>query len=785
MEDIDVRVVIRKLLRKWYWFALSIGITLSLAILYLWVTEETYDVATTIQLKDQSLGDKGTSEEKFLSGFELLDSDSELEDEIGILTSYSTIQQSLENLGFEVSYHAYPTALDWIATTVCDEIYPAPFRVQLDSTDRQLLYTPIHISFPDVQHYHVTLQTDENPLWVLNGATQQVESWDEEIGLDTTLQINQSLQLPYLSLSPRIANPSQLLEEGEDTGYFITIQSHGDLTDYYQKALRIETISENSNIVKLSLTSPVPQKEKAFLSRLAEVYINNDLAKKNRLGERTIEFIDYQLATVADSLRSTEGNLESFRTQNQVIDVGVTSQNLTEQMFTLEEKQAQLSVQNEYYKYMAEYLASNSDITDVVAPSSVGIQDELLNSLLIQLSSLNDEKISKDYSSNPNNPVLKVLERKIQNTKQALIDNIDNLISSNNMALRENNRRVANIEQTMSRLPQNERNLTDIERRFAFNDNIYNYLLQKRAEAGIAIASNVPNKSVIDAPRQTDKKPVSPNKLFIILLATMIGFIAPAGFIFISDFFKVKVETDDQLAQWTSISVIERIAQVKEKEKRQAYIGESYLAHAFRYVRHHVEFMRLSQEVQVIGVTSAKSGEGKTFIAEHLAESFARSGRKTLLIDADLHHPTLAKQMKARNAPGLSDILRQGEAKAIQQTMVENLDIIGPGTEQFNPSDLLAGQSFTSLLASLKEQYELIVLDTPPLGTIADYLLINKNIDYTLWVVRHEYSQKDDIQRLDKLIRQNQIKAGIVYNGTQAADMYTGYYKKTFKQRKV
>nr|WKN40079.1 polysaccharide biosynthesis tyrosine autokinase [Tunicatimonas sp. TK19036] len=785
MEDIDVRVVIRKLLRKWYWFALSLGITLSLAFLYLWVTEETYNVATTIQLKDQSLSDKGTGEEKFLSGFELLDSDSELEDEIGILTSYSTIRQSLQDLGFEVSYFSYPSALNWVAQTVGKEVYPAPFRIQLDSAYRQLLYTPIHISFPDVQHYRVQLASDDTPFWLTNNTIDQADTWEEEIDLDTTLSINEPLQLPYLSFSPRIANPSQLLEEGEDIGYFITIQSLNDLTDSYQKELQIETISENSNITRLSLASPVPQKEKAFLSQLAEVYINNDLAKKNRLGERTIEFIDFQLNNVADSLRSTEGNLEDFRAENQVIDVGVTSQNLTTQLFTLEEKQAELSVQNEYYKYMAEYLASNENVTDVVAPSSVGIQDELLNSLLIQLSNLNEEKISKDYSSNPNNPVLKVLERKIQNTKQALIDNIDNLISSNNIGLRENNRRIANIKQTMNRLPQNERNLTDIERRFAFNDNIYNYLLQKRAEAGIAIASNVPNKSVIDAPRQTSNEPVSPNKLFIILLAFMAGCIMPAGLIFINDFFQVKVESDDQLAHWTNVPVIERVAQVKEKEKRQAYIGESYIAHAFRYIRHHVEFMRLSQEVQVIGVTSAKSGEGKTFIAKHLAESFAQAGRKTLLIDADLHHPTLAGLMNVRNSPGLGDALRQGKEVVIQHTGIEQLDVIGSGAEQFNPSDLLGSSSFTSLLSRLKQQYELIVLDTPPLGTIADYLLISKSIDYTLWVVRHEYSQKNDIQRLDKLTRQNQIKAGIIYNGTQTADIYSGYYKKTFKQRKV
>ncbi len=784
MEDIDVRIIIRKLLRKWYWFALSLVITLGLAALYLYIAEKEYSIAATIQLKDQNLGDKGTAQEKFLSGFELLESDAELEDEIGILTSYSTIRQSLETLGFETSYYSYPTALSWVSTMVSNEMYPSPFRVELDSAGTQLLYTPIYISFPDEQHYRITLETEEDPIWVQDGATQHVVPWYEELALDTTLQIDQPLQLSYLSIFPEIVNPVQMIDK--DVSYYVTIRSLSDVTDYYQKQLGVETISENSNIARLSLNSSVPRKEMDFLSRLMEVYINNDLSKRNQLGKNTIEFIDYQLASVADSLQDTEGSLEAFRARNQVIDVGVTSQNLTEQLFSLEEKQAELSVQNEYYKYMAQYLASNNSIADVVAPSSVGIQDELLNSLLIQLANLNEEKIAKDFSSNPNNPVLRIVERKIQNTKQALIDNIDNLISSNNIALRENKRRVANIRATMSKLPQNERNLTDIERRFTFNDNIYNYLLQKRAEAGIAIASNIPNKTVIDNPRQIRKQPDSPNTLFILLFAILLGLIAPAGFIFINDFFRLKVESEDQLAQWTNIPVVERIAQVKEKERRRPYMGEGYLAHAFRYIRHHVEVMRLSHETQVIGVTSAKSGEGKTFVAKNLAESFAQAGRKVLLIDADLHQSTLSKLASLRQITGLSDMLQQRDEVIIQKTAIRELHIIGAGSNHPNPSDLFAGNTFRATMTELKQQYEFIILDAPPVGTIADYLLMSTTIDYTLWVIRHEHSQRDDIQRLNKLFHQNRLDVGIVYNGAQRTDVYTGYYnKKSFKQRNV
>ena len=772
MEEIDLRVIYRKLRRKWYWFALSLCISLALAILYLIATEQTYQIEASVQLKDQSLSSKGTAQEKFISGFELLESGGELEDEIGILTSYSTIHESLEQLDFDVRYFEYDETLKFLGDRFASQVYPPPFSVYLDTGEWQLLGTPIYLSFPDTDHYRVTLEADDLPLNVYQRGSERIEVWPTEVTLDTTLNVNDTLRLPYLSMSVA----GGYVEQGK--GYYISLRSLHDVTDYYREKLQVETISENSNIASLRLISAVPEKDKMFLQALASVYIENDLEKKNQLGRKTMEFIDYQLASVADSLQQTEGSLQNFRSQNKVINVEATSQKLNDQLFALEEKQAQLSVQNEYYKYMARYLASNDDVTDVVAPSSIGIEDELFNSLLLQLADLNEEKISKDYASNPNNPVVRIIERKINNTKQALIDNTDNLINSNAIALRENNRRIAAIQRQMNRLPQNERNLTDIERRFTFNDNIYNYLLQKRAEAGIAVASNVADKSIVDPARLASKDPIGPNKPLVLVVALLGGLAVPLGLILASMFFSQEVESDEQLRSWTDIPVIERVARVSEKEKKQAYVSEGYIAHSFRYIRHHVDFLRLSQEVQVVGVTSAKSGEGKTFIARHLAESFARAGRKTILVDIDLHRPTLHTLMNVPLRPGLSDMLLHDEKKIVQSTKVPGLDIISAGSTQLNPSDLLTLPSLATIFAKLKEKYEMVILDTPPLGVIADYLMLSKHVDYTLMILQHEFSQKEEIIRLDKLVKQHQFKCGIIYNQAMVSEDSKGYYKK-------
>jgi capsular exopolysaccharide synthesis family protein len=778
MEDTDVRLVIRKLLDKWYWFALSLFITLGFAVVYLKVTDKYYFVEASIQLKDQSLGDKGTAQGKFISGFELLETDSELEDEIGVLTSYSVIRQSLEYGGFEVQYFQYPGHLGAAGKFLAQELYPGPFQISFDTAGWQLLYTPIYLTFINDKQYRLQIATEdpleEGPLSLYNFASHRIIPRKTGVKVDTVLHTDQSFQSPYLRFKLEKLD-AEALEKG--ASFYFTIHSLDDITDSYRGKLNTAPIAEESNIVNLSLTTTVPQKDIAFLDALSKVYIQNELLKKNKLGEKTIGFIDVQLQEVAGELNKAETKLESFRAKSNIIDVEVTSQNLNEQLFALEEKQAQLKVQNKFYSDMAGYLKRNKDVGNIVAPSSVGIQDASLNNLLIQLSTLNERKIAIDFNSSKNNPVLQVVEQKIQSTKKALLENINNLVVSNTIALQENSRRVNEIKQTIKRLPENERNLVNINRGFNFNDNIYNYLLQKRAEVGIALASNLPDKTVVDAPRQIGKGPVGPNKMLIFLIAFLAGFITPAALIFLRDFFQTKLENEEQLKYLTDIPVLERIAQIREKGKGNLYIDQSYLANTFRYIRRHINILQLSREVKAVGITSATSGEGKTFCALYLAQSFARAGHKTLLVDADLHQPDLDRHFKVVTQPGLSDYLKAGEEDIIQDTDFDNLDMVASGSPSTNPSDLLNKRNLDSLLSKWRRKYDIVIFDTPPVGLITDYFAFSDHIDYTLVVVRHEFTDIEHLKRLNKIIKENFLQTGIIYNGAKKLNYVKGYFQ--------
>ncbi|MGV3502909.1 MAG: GumC family protein [Adhaeribacter sp.] len=757
-------------------------ISLSLAGAYLKITDKHYLVETTIQLKDQSLGDKGTAQGKFISGFELLETDSELGDEIGVLTSYSTIRQSLANGGFEISCFQFPAGLGAAGKLLAKEVYPAPFELSFDTAGWHLMYTPIYITLLNDKQYRLQIAaaapSDGNTLSLYSFVSQKTIPRKTAVQVDTTLNLNQAFNTSFLRF-----RLNRLPAEGWEPGaaFYFTIVSLDDITESYRSRLNTAQISEGANIVSLGLSTAVPQKDIAFLNALNQVYIQNELQKKNRLGEKTIGFIDVQLQEVAAALQTAETKLESFRARSNIIDVEVTSQNLSGQLFALEEKQAQLRVQNKYYSDIYEYIRRNKDVTDILAPSSAGIQDASLNNLLMQLSALNEKKIAIDYSSSKLNPVLDVIERKIAAIKRTLLENISNLLAANKIALQENSRRVEEIKQHFKRLPGNERDLVKINRGFNFNDNIYNYLLQKRAEVGIALASNLPDKSVVDAPRQIGKGPVRPNQVFVFLLAFLAGLVLPAGFIFIRDFFHTKLENEEQLKYLTDIPLLERVAQVKKKEKGMLQDGRPYLANTFRYIRRHIDILQLSREVKAVGVTSAKSGEGKTFCAVNLAQSFARAGQKTLLVDADLHQPNPEQHFKVAPRPGLSDYLRNGEEQIVQQTGIDNLDFVASGTPSVNPSDLLHQGYLDKMLTNWRKDYDMIIFDTPPVGLVTDYFAFSSHIDFTLVVVRHEFSDLENLKRINKIIRENFVHAGLIYNGAEKMDYAEGYFQGNYK----
>ncbi|MBC7919457.1 MAG: AAA family ATPase [Ferruginibacter sp.] len=778
MEEVDVRTVLARLLKKWPIFLLSLALTFGISFLYLKSTEEKYRVQSSIQLKDESLSEEQTAQQNFTTGIRVVGADAELEDELGILSSYSTIRQAVQKQNNFTSLYRYNNNLGKTGRYFAREIYQEDLLIELDLAANQVIEAPIYLSFLDENTFSVNLEIPKATLYNHKNHTPlgivQIGAFE---GKGT---VGKPFRSPFANFTLKL-KPGFIVRKKDD--YYFKAHTLRALTESYQARLVFAPLSAKSNITSVTLQGSSPEKEIAFLNTLASVYIENDQQKKNQLGQKTIRFIDRQLTSVSDTLQKVESSLEKFRKSTNLVDVNVTSEALAAQLSEAEGRQTELRTQNDAYQSIREYIARNEQGTDLLAPSTAGLDDPSLNNLLTKLADLSGQKSTVEYSSSGNNnPVLNQLNKEIKATKRALSENIRNLIQQSNSALAQNRRRIAELSQSVGRLPKDERSLNNIERKFDLNDNLYNYLLTKRAETAISIASSVPDKNIIDPARQIGGGPVSPNRMFTFLLALLAGLVLPAGLIFAREYFKDVIDSEKQLASLTPLTVVESIAYLKPRKGWTP--GEYVLTDGFRFLRHQFDFLSRSKQIKVIGVTSATSGEGKTFCALNLATSFAKSGKKTLLIDFDFYRPALAALLQVKDAPGLRDYASNGHggvAPITQASRVKNLFLVSAGGKAEATADgleMLEEAKLESFFKGCRDEFDFILLDTPPLGITPDYLTISKYVDYTLLVVRNGMTEKAHLNRLNKIFEQNAIKGGIIYNGVESTNQYGSYLKK-------
>src|SRR5258705_3279625 len=251
------------------------------------------------------------------------------------------------------------------------------------------------------------------------------------------------------------------------------LQDLGSLTEMYREKMDIKPSSRESNIVEINVRGRNPKKDILFLNTLLDVYLSNELNKRNQLGIKTIQFIDDQLSGVSNELRQAEGSLESFRSRNNILNITATADNLTKTLDRLETDKSALETKLKYYKYIGGAL-DNADLKNIQTPSTFGLEDPLLNNLVIELEKLNQERIGLNYSTKDTNPVVKVLDLKIANHKKAIMENVSNFIQASTNALADLSRKINEIQHNVNKLPRSERELVNIQRKFDFNDNVYN-----------------------------------------------------------------------------------------------------------------------------------------------------------------------------------------------------------------------------------------------------------------------------------------------------------------------
>lgn len=768
-EKIDLKNLLGRFLIFWKLILLSSITFLLIGVIYIRYTSKVYKSSTTLLIKEESNSSLGA--ENLFDGIDLFGGQKNIKNEIGILKSFSLTKKTLEQINFRISYFHD-------GKLKSEEIYKkSPFNVELSPSKNTIINQEFHIKIISENEFNISIDCDKVKPFDLK--TEKFASNVEmSVNYNKNHQFGELISTPYFEFTV-LKNNFELFTEDDWDSYYFKIHNYNELTDEYLSQQSVIEIDKDASILRISLEGKNPRKINDFLEKFNQLYLQLGLNEKNQIASNTIFFINNQLTSISDSLSKVENELERFKKKNPKVQIISKDFSTFSQIEKLEEEKAILEFNNKYYLSLKTYFDNNNSTKNIVVPSAMGINDPLLNELISELSNLYSQLEVASVNSKEEHPVVQSLQKQISNTKVKLNENIENIISSSELSLIDIDKRIGKIEGKIEQLPQQERLLLNIQRKFNLNENIYNYLLEKRAEASITKASNVSDHKVIDNPRLISKYPIKPKQTLVFLMCLVFGIGLPILGITIYFTFNNKIidkKDIDLIISFPNIGKI--IFNQDDNDLINVNNPKSSIAESFRSIRTNIQYLASDKKEKVICLTSSVSGEGKTFVSMNLASIISLTGEKTLLIGADLRKPKISDSFKLKNTVGLSSYLSNQNTKEeiIKQTNNEHLDIILSGPIPPNPSELLNLQKMKNLLEELKSQYKYIIIDTPPIGLVSDGIILMDYSDINLYVVRQNFTTKDMLHNFKETVNYNKLKdINIVINGITTNRSSYGY----------
>ncbi len=753
-EGIDFRRYLSLFISNWYWFAAALFIALSLGYGINRWGDALYTVQSTLLIKDDESGGYGGME-RIMPGGDLFTSKQNLQNEIGILKSFDLNHKVMYKLS---DFHIVYTSVGRRGIAETRLYKSSPFAVHTDDINSQPPGVRVDVRIESPESYTLTIEKHD-----YEGRHSFGERFSQ-FGFDFFIYPSHNDVSPYR-------------EDGSNRYYFYFVRP-ATLANSYRSRLSVTPVEEDATLVTLSVTGPVPEQEADYLDTLMSSYLELGLEWKNQAAEQTLRFIDRQLSLISDSLRIAENRMESFRTDNRFVNLTTESNLVLQRLERYEMERNSLRLQMQYYEYLKEYLTSRNESGLIVSPSVMGITDPLLVRLVEELASLQQQQQQLGFMVQENQPAAHLVTGRVEQARDALSENVTNSINQLRLSMRDVENRIAEVNLDLGRLPGTERRLVSIQRDFDLNSTVYNFLLEKRAEAGIAKASNIPVNRIIDTAEPYNAVRIKPRTRQNYMMALILGLMLPAIAIVVIDLLNNKVIDRKDIEKITRVPIVGFIS-------HSSYATEvpviekpgSTLAESFRSIRTSLKYLVPDDQPAVIAVTSTISGEGKTFVAANLAAIISLLGRRTLLVGLDLRKPRLHKILGLDNGSGMSTFLSGNSSydEVIVKSRIENLWCAVSGPVPPNPSELIERETMSRFIEKARSQFDFIIIDTPPVAVVTDALLLSRLTDVTLFVVRQRYTSRNTLSLIDEIHRGHEMAGpGIVVNDISMSGYY-GY----------
>lgn len=756
-EKYDFKRLFYLLRRQWKWVAFYSFLGLAVAYGYTKLQKSYYEVKTSILVPEKS---NGLNMRDLFQG--AIDAPkNNIYNQIEIIKSYYTISKALMNLNWRVSWYKKEMLL-W------NGIYKQePFDIQEATNFINPKGIAIYITPTSGDNYKISVDGK-----VVNN-NSLVDVKFESIGT-----YGQAFTNKYFNFT--LLKKINTLEPPRGKFYFI----FNDLNDAiltYQKMVNAKVKDKKSDIIECSIIGEEPEKESEFLNELIKVYTEGKMDFQNEAQRRSLDFINTQLAGISDSLNTAGTKFTEFRSKNNIIDLGTEGTLVMNNLKEIETERAKSQMQLDYFQNLLNYLNNTSDLKQLVSPSVVGIEDASLNALVLKLGELYNRRQVISFSAKENNPTLIMIDKELNQTRNQLNENLRNLIDNATRNINSQKDRQAQISVQLNKLPQKEQQMVNIQRQFNLTNEIYTFLLQKRAETNISLASTIPDVQVIDIARPQTATEIGLGRMKILVIGLIIGFFLPLGYIFLINYLDDRIFTQLDIENNTKLPILGNILHSVINSDLAVYENpKSNIAESYRVLRTNLQFMLTGSEGKIISVNSTNPGEGKSFTSINLAIILAMNNNKVIIIGADLRKPRLHKVFKLPNDNGLSTYLIGSDLyeNIIFPTIVENLMFIPSGPIPPNPAELLSKPEMKYLLDRLRNNYDFIIIDNAPTALVTDGHIISHLTDLNIFILRYGISHKNQIEIINQYAEQQTIKnIGILVNDIKTNSFGHSYYK--------
>lgn len=749
-SSLDFKRVLDRAIRFWYVVVLSLLASLAIAFYMTRYSQRVYPVSASIIIREmQEIGGA-----ELLYKNALIDQYRNYLNEPYIIRSYPLMERVIRRLNFHVAFYRE----GYFMTTEAYDYVPVK-AVAMEGENGTI--APGQFIFKLVDEKSFSLEPYSE------GST----------GEGAVYQLNDSLTINRHSLYVSTVNGRKVTPY-INVPFLMVIQDPRVVARSYSSRLRVDWAESGAGVINLGLTGTNPAKEMDFLTALIAEYRDMDLAKKNEAAERTIEFIKTQLSTIKDSLRTVEFQLERFGNGSRVKDMSAEAQRFFAKLEEFELQKSELLIRQKYYDYLTTYLRDGErNLDQVVLPSAVGISDPILTALLSKITDLQLEiKMNFDPDRGVNPLIANKVER-IRQMRNDVEEAVRTLRSTDKIKMDFVNGQLREVEKQLASIPTSERQLIAVQRNYSLLENLYVFLMQKLSEAGISKASNT--SDIIPVNPAVQGAAISPRPMQNYTIAVVAGLAIPFLLFVVFEILNNKVQSKEDVEKITSIPFVGGIGHNLSGNNLTVFEKpRSSVAESFRSLRSNLSFFTGNKTKQIFMVSSSISGEGKTFTTINLATVFALSGKRTLIVGADMRRPKISEDFKRANNVGLSTFLSgiSEFSEVVQPTEIENLFLIGGGPVPPNPSELLLSDRFELFIKTAINEFDFIIIDTPPLALVTDAFIISKYVDHTVFVLRQNYSPKDFVRSIDEYYRSGKLKnLSILLNDIYKSGLGYGY----------